>query len=120
VADEPDEVTALIARALAVCELQGRAVKPTEARIAQEVGGWLCEAGSVRDVLDEAGLLLRPGAGGTSEHPELVRQVLDASEIRKAHYAHAAAVVDAQRERWKAQGAAEERLRMLNERKSDG
>lgn len=108
--DDPDEATLLVANALARTDWGGI---PPEALRDDLIDDALPGARAVITALDEAGLLLHPGAGGTSEHPELVRQVLDAGEVRKAHYAHAAAVVDARIERWMALGEARGRAKWL-------
>lgn len=112
-----DEVTALIARTLVVANREGETL--TEQQIQGYMLDWSHEATAVRDALTEAGLLLDPGAGGTSEHPDLVRQVLNGDEVRKAVYSLAAAVVDARCERWREQGRNEERLKLMKE-KSNG
>jgi hypothetical protein len=115
--DESNEVIALIAHVLARVSAGPRA---SDMDVTDEAPRWLHEASAVVGALDDAGLLLRPGIGGTSEHPDLVQQVLDGSGVRKAHYAYAAALIDVRIERWKAQGAAEEQLRAFNERKANG
>ena len=114
--DDSNEVVMLIACVLARISVGPRA---SDIEVTDDTPNWRHEAAAIVAALDDAGLLLKPGAGGTSEHPDLVRQVLNGDEVRRAVYSLAAAVVDARCERWREQGRAEERLKAM-ERKNDG